>query len=93
LFGVVTIGLDGQHFDSVATRLMYINTGGSSSSGSVSSSSSSSSGGGGNDKPSVANMTWLWVVLAVVSACAFGFLIFAIYRLKNKDDYSPLSTF
>jgi hypothetical protein len=88
--GVISLGLDGQHFDSLSTKLMYINTGG------VPPSNTGGSGGGnGGDNNSKPNRTWLWILLSVIGTGAFAFLIYVIWKIKTKDNdgYSQLSSF
>jgi len=85
--GIISVSLDGQHFDSLTASplLLTMGNGGSSS-------DSDSFGSSSSDQfsPSNANWTWLYILLGVVAIVAASFLAYVIYRYKVKDDYSRL---
>jgi len=84
LSGVVSLALDGQHFDALSAKQLSINIGGGIG----------TSGGdphdGNDSRKSEADRTVLWIVLGVIGFLAFAFLIFAVYKMKNRDEYSKL---
>lgn len=83
--GIITLSMDGQHFDSLsASQIMIDVTDDSSSSDNMSSDS------GADHTAHGSNLTWLYVVLGVVALAAGVFLVYLIYRFKTKDDYSRL---
>eukprot|EP00026_Physarum_polycephalum_P009475 Phypoly_transcript_09600.p1 GENE.Phypoly_transcript_09600~~Phypoly_transcript_09600.p1 ORF type:complete len:308 (+),score=29.53 Phypoly_transcript_09600:422-1345(+) len=76
--GVVTLSLDGQHFDSLSISPITLTN---SPQYESDSDSMSAPGGGGS------NYVWLYIMLGFFAVAAGGFLIFIIYRYK-KNEYS-----
>lgn len=83
--GIITVSLDGQHFDSVSASPIFLTMRGKSTGDSSSSSSDDDHRKGGGP-----NYIWLYVVLGIVGLAAGSFLVYVIYRYRVKDDYSRL---
>lgn len=82
--GLITLSLDGQHFDSLSASPIMLNA------SAMPHSSSDSDGGGGGEPRAKPSLVWLYVVLGVVALAAGAFLVYVIYKYKVKEDYSRL---